>query len=37
MDFNFLHLSDLHFGLKPQEWLWPNFRESFYEDFKGII
>lgn len=35
--FNFLHLTDLHFGMKYQEWLWPNFRQEFYDDLERIV
>lgn len=34
--FNWLHLSDLHFGLKNQDTLWPNIREAFWKDLETI-
>jgi len=34
--FSWLHLSDLHRGVKEQEWLWPNVREIFFEDLKKL-
>jgi hypothetical protein len=34
--FNWLHLTDLHFGLKGQESLWPNVREVFWNDLKTL-
>jgi hypothetical protein len=34
--FNFLHLSDLHFGQKGQGPLWSNVRDSFFEDLKRL-
>lgn len=30
--FNWLHLTDLHWGLKDQKHLWPEIREKFFED-----
>jgi tetratricopeptide (TPR) repeat protein len=33
-DFNWLHLSDLHFGQANQSALWPNVRRAFFEDLK---
>lgn len=29
---NWLHLSDLHQGLEPGRWLWPNVRTEFFAD-----
>ncbi len=34
--FNWLHLTDLHFGLAGQEQLWPNIREAFFEDLRRL-
>lgn len=34
--FNWLHLTDLHFGLNLQEQLWPNVRASFFEDLDRL-
>ncbi|MBI9082218.1 MAG: metallophosphoesterase [Desulfobacterales bacterium] len=31
-----LHLTDLHYGLKHQGWLWPNFRQIFYDDMEKL-
>lgn len=31
-----LHLTDLHQGLKPQRHLWPNVRARFYEDLEQL-
>jgi internalin A len=33
---NWLHLSDLHFGLKGQNVLWPNVREALYGDLETL-
>lgn len=33
---NWLHLSDLHYGLNQQEWLWPIIKDKFFEDIKII-
>ena len=30
--FTWLHLTDLHYGMKEQHWLWPGVRELFFED-----
>lgn len=35
--FSWLHLSDLHFGLKGQESLWPGIREAFFADLETVI
>ncbi len=34
--FNWLHLTDLHTGMKEQNWLWPGVREIFFEDLKKL-
>ena len=34
--FKWLHFSDLHFGAKNQEWLWPNVREELKEDILRV-
>ena len=34
--FSWLHLTDLHFGLKGQDCLWPNLREPFFEDLADL-
>src|SRR5436853_1607974 len=34
--FNWLHLTDLHFGLKHQSPLWPNVREAFFDDLARV-
>jgi|GEM_PF-2772925 len=34
--FNWLHLTDLHYGMKEQAWLWPGVREIFWEDLKRL-
>lgn len=34
--FNWLHLTDLHFGLQGQKTLWPNLREKFWEDLESL-
>ncbi|HSN99690.1 MAG TPA: metallophosphoesterase, partial [Candidatus Nanopelagicales bacterium] len=31
-----LHLSDLHQGLKDQDWLWPSVKERFFEDLERL-
>jgi predicted MPP superfamily phosphohydrolase len=33
---SWLHLTDLHLGMKPQRWLWPGVREIFFEDIKKL-
>ncbi len=35
-DFNWLHVSDLHFGQANQTALWPNLRRAFFEDLKYL-
>jgi predicted MPP superfamily phosphohydrolase len=34
--FGWLHLTDLHFGMSGQKWLWPNIREEFYSDLEKL-
>lgn len=34
--FSWLHLTDLHLGMKDQDWRWPNLRERFFEDIKEL-
>ena len=34
--FNWLHLTDLHKGMKDQSWLWPNVKERFFEDLDRL-
>lgn len=34
--FSWLHLTDLHFGLKDQDFLWPNLREPFFDDLAEL-
>ena len=34
--FNWLHLTDLHFGLRGQPSLWPNVREVFWSDLEKL-
>lgn len=34
--FNWLHLTDLHFGQKDQDSLWPNVREVFWSDLERL-
>ena len=29
-----LHLTDLHFGLTGQQWLWPTLKEAFFRDLE---
>lgn len=31
-----LHLTDLHFGLSGQKWLWPTVREQFFRDLERL-
>lgn len=33
---NWLHLTDLHQGLKDQDWLWPSVKERFFEDLARL-
>lgn len=34
--FNWLHLTDLHFGLDGQSSLWPNVRQAFWDDLEKL-
>lgn len=34
--FSWLHLTDLHFGLRDQDFLWPNLRQPFFEDLAQL-
>ena len=34
--FSWLHLTDLHFGLRGQPHLWPNLRERFLDDLAAL-
>ncbi len=34
--FNWLHFSDLHFGIENQEWLWPTYREEFFKNLSKL-
>ncbi|MEE4358318.1 MAG: metallophosphoesterase, partial [Desulfococcaceae bacterium] len=34
--FTWLHLTDLHAGMKNQGWLWPDIKEKFFEDLKKL-
>jgi hypothetical protein len=34
--FNWLHLTDLHFGLQGQASIWPNVREVFWNDLENL-
>jgi hypothetical protein len=31
-----LHLSDLHFGLTEQDWMWPTFRTQLFQDLRNL-
>lgn len=31
-----LHLSDLHFGLNQQDWMWPTVRTQFFDDLRNL-
>jgi tetratricopeptide (TPR) repeat protein len=33
---NWLHLSDIHLGLKGQGWLWPKLKQDFYDDLRRL-
>jgi hypothetical protein len=35
--FTWLHLTDLHFGLKGQSHLWPNLRQPFFDDLAKLL
>ena len=34
--FSWLHLTDFHQGMSEQDWIWPNVKESFFEDLKKL-
>jgi tetratricopeptide (TPR) repeat protein len=34
--FTWLHVTDLHAGMQDQDWLWPTFKSSFFEDLKIV-
>jgi hypothetical protein len=34
--FRWLHLTDLHFGMPGQKWLWPNMQEEFFRDLARL-
>jgi 3',5'-cyclic AMP phosphodiesterase CpdA len=33
---NWLHLTDLHFGLDDQSWLWPKIKHEFFRDVEQL-
>jgi len=33
---SWLHLTDLHRGMKEQRWLWPGVRGIFFDDLKKL-
>lgn len=33
---NWLHLTDLHYGLDDKSWLWPSFRKDFLRDLESM-
>ena len=33
---SWLHLTDLHQGMKEQDWLWPTLRDEFYRDLRKM-
>jgi 3',5'-cyclic AMP phosphodiesterase CpdA len=35
-EFKWVHLSDLHVGMSDQDWLWPTFKRSLYDDLKRL-
>ncbi len=35
--FNWLHLTDLHMGIKDQHTLWPNVEEAFFDDLEFLV
>lgn len=35
-EISWLHLSDLHAGLRPQGWLWPNVKSAFLDDLRRL-
>ncbi len=34
VEFNVIHLSDLHMGVTGQKWMWPTFKTIFFNDLK---
>lgn len=34
--FSWLHLSDLHVGMKTHKWMWPNVKHQVYDDFRFL-
>ncbi len=36
MNFNWLHFTDLHFGMAGQKHLWPNIKSAFFEDLHNL-
>lgn len=34
--FSWLHLSDLHIGMKSHQWMWQNVKHQVYEDFRYL-
>lgn len=34
--FSWLHLSDLHVGMKTNKWMWPNVKHQVYDDFRFL-
>jgi 3',5'-cyclic AMP phosphodiesterase CpdA len=34
--FTWLHLTDLHVGMKDQDWMWPRLKERFYQDLSRL-
>ncbi len=34
--FNWLHLTDLHQGIKEEDWLWPGVKDIFFEDLQRL-
>lgn len=35
--FSWLHLSDLHAGMKNQSWMWPSLRDKIHDDLRYLI
>ncbi len=34
--FGWLHLTDLHWGMTSQKWLWPNLKQKFFDDIRQL-
>jgi predicted MPP superfamily phosphohydrolase len=34
--FTWLHLTDLHVGMKEQDWMWPRLKERFFQDLSRL-